>query len=35
MAWTEDNQTLYYTDTRPKKIVYAFDFDITEEKISK
>ncbi|PVD23866.1 hypothetical protein C0Q70_17140 [Pomacea canaliculata] len=34
LAWTEDNQTMFYIDSIPKK-VYAFDYDLENGAISK
>lgn len=34
LAWTEDNRTMFYIDSFPRKL-YAFDFDIEEGKMSK
>ena len=34
LAWTEDNRTMYYIDSFPRKL-FVFDFDIQEGKISK
>ncbi|KAL3868868.1 hypothetical protein ACJMK2_041625 [Sinanodonta woodiana] len=33
LAWSEDNRTMFYIDSIPRK-VYAFDFDITTGEIS-
>ena len=33
-AWTQDNKSMYYIDSLPRK-VYGFDFDIAEGNISK
>merc|ERR550532_660465 len=33
MAWTEDNKTMYYIDSIPRK-VYAYDFDLETGNIS-
>lgn len=33
LAWTEDNQTMFYIDSIPRKI-YAFNFDLEEGEIS-
>ena len=34
LAWTEDNKTMYYIDSIPRK-VFAYDFDIKSGDISK
>ena len=34
LAWTDDNRTMYYIDSIPRK-VWAYDFDLTTGTMSK